>query len=57
MLKPEDLNREWVVNARALLVDGHDTAAATLAARWAHEAGIPVIGDLDVVYPERRRAD
>ncbi len=52
VLKPEDLNREWVVNARALLVDGHDTAAATLAARWAHEAGIPVIGDLDVVYPD-----
>jgi sugar/nucleoside kinase (ribokinase family) len=51
MLQPEDLNREWVVNARALHVDGHDTAAATLAARWAREAGIPVIGDLDDVYP------
>jgi sugar/nucleoside kinase (ribokinase family) len=51
VLKPEDLNREWVVNARALHVDGHDTAAATLAASWAHEAGIPVIGDLDDVYP------
>ncbi len=51
VLQPGDLNREWVVNARALHVDGHDTAAATLAAQWAHEAGIPVIGDLDELYP------
>jgi len=51
VLQPHDLDREWVVNARALLVDGHDTAAATLAARWAREAGIPVIADLDELYP------
>jgi sugar/nucleoside kinase (ribokinase family) len=50
-LQPGDLKREWVVNARALHVDGHDTAAAALAARWAREAGIPVIGDLDEPYP------
>jgi sulfofructose kinase len=50
-LQPEDLQREWVVNARALHVDGHDTAAATLAAKWAREAGIPVIADLDETYP------
>jgi len=51
VLQPGDLKREWVVQARALHVDGHDTAAATLAARWAREAGIPVIGDLDEPYP------
>lgn len=51
VLRPEELQREWVVNARALLVDGHDTEAATLAARWAHEAGVPVVADLDDVYP------
>jgi len=50
-LQPEDLNREWVVNARALHIDGHDTGAATLAASWARAAGIPIIGDLDDVYP------
>ena len=51
-LKPEELRREWVVNARALHVDGHDTAAATLAASWAREAGIPVVADLDdTTYP------
>jgi sulfofructose kinase len=51
VLQPNDLDREWIVNARALHVDGYDTAAATVAARWAHEAGIPVIGDLDELYP------
>ena len=50
-LKPEELKREWIVNARALHVDGHDTAAATLAASWAREAGIPVVADLDETYP------
>src|ERR1700679_970585 len=50
-LRPEELKREWIVNARALHVDGHDTAAATLAAGWARAAGIPVIADLDELYP------
>jgi len=50
MLLPADLDREWIVNARALHVDGHDTAAATLAATWARKAGIPVIADLDELY-------
>ncbi len=50
-LKPEELRREWMVNARVLHVDGHDTAAATLAASWAREAGIPVVADLDDTYP------
>jgi sulfofructose kinase len=51
ILQPEDLNRDWIVNARALHVDGYSTAAATLAASWAREAGIPVIADLDEPYP------
>jgi sugar/nucleoside kinase (ribokinase family) len=50
-LKPEELKREWIVNARLLHVDGHETAAATLAASWAREAGIPVTADLDEIYP------
>jgi sulfofructose kinase len=50
-LKPEELDRAWIVNARALHVDGYDTAAATLATSWAHDAGIPVIADLDEIYP------
>jgi sulfofructose kinase len=51
-LRPEDLDREWIVSAGALHVDGYDTAAATLAARWARSAGVPVIADLDELYPE-----
>ena len=51
MLQPEEMEREWVVRARALLVDGHDTAAATVAAQWAREAGVPVVADLDEAYP------
>lgn len=50
LLQPDDLRREWVVNARALHVDGYETAAATQAARWARAAGIPVIADLDELY-------
>lgn len=50
-LTPADLNRDWIVNARALLVDGYDTEAATVAAGWANEAGVPVVADLDELYP------
>jgi sulfofructose kinase len=50
-IDPGELKREWIVNARALHVDGFDTAAATLAATWAREAGVPVVADLDELYP------
>ena len=52
VLHPSDLQREWITNARALHVDGHDTAAAILAASWAREANVPVIADLDELYPD-----
>ena len=51
ILHPADLDREWITNARALHVDGYDTQAAILASTWAREAGIPVIADLDELYP------
>ncbi|MFY9854442.1 MAG: PfkB family carbohydrate kinase [Terracidiphilus sp.] len=51
ILQPADLDRPWIEMARALHVDGYDTAAATLAAGWARAAGIPVIADLDELYP------
>ena len=50
VLRPEELNRDWILTARALLVDGHDTAAAAQAARWAREAGVPVTADVDNLY-------
>jgi sulfofructose kinase len=50
-LRPEELRRDWIVNSRALHVDGHDTAAAAAAAGWARAAGVPVIADVDELYP------
>ncbi len=50
LLQPADLDREWIVRARALHVDGYETAAATQAAQWAREAGVPVVADLDETY-------
>jgi len=51
ILRPADLQQAWITNARALHVDGYDTAAATQAAVWARAAGVPVIADLDELYP------
>ena len=51
ILQPHDLKREWIINARALHIDGHDTDAATQSARWAREAGVTVVADVDEVYP------
>ena len=50
-LHPGDLQQGWFTDARALHVDGYDTAAATAAARWARAAGVPVVADLDELYP------
>jgi sulfofructose kinase len=50
-LQPSELRHDWIVEARALHLDGHDTAAATVAATWARSAGIPVVADLDELYP------
>jgi len=51
VLQPSDLRREWIESARVLHVDGHDTAAASLAASWARVANVPVVADLDDIYP------
>jgi sulfofructose kinase len=50
-MQPQDIEREWISSARALLVDGYHTMAAISAATWARESGIPVIADLDVLRP------
>jgi sulfofructose kinase len=49
-LLPEELCREWIVNARALHIDGHDTRAATKAAQWARGQQVPVFADIDNLY-------
>ena len=50
-LLPEEICREWIVRSKLLHVDGHDCAGAAAAARWAREASIPVVADLDNLYP------
>lgn len=50
-LHPEEIQQQWVIQAKLLHVDGHDCAGATQAARWARGAQIPVTADLDNRYP------
>jgi sugar/nucleoside kinase (ribokinase family) len=47
-----ELQKEWITSGRLLHVDGCDRAAALQAAKWAREAGIPVVIDIDEVYDE-----
>ena len=49
-LEADELREEWIREARVLLVDGYDTAAATRAAQWAREAGVATVADLDELY-------
>lgn len=49
-ITPAELVPEAVTTARILHLDGCDSAACAEAARWARQAGIPVIADLDTVY-------
>ncbi|MDE3181710.1 MAG: ribokinase [Acidobacteriota bacterium] len=49
-VRPDELDREAIASARALHLDGCDVDACLAAAQWAHEAGIPVVADLDTAY-------
>jgi sulfofructose kinase len=49
-LLPQEIRKEWVTRSKLLHVDGHDCAAAAAAARWARQAHIPVMADLDNLY-------
>src|SRR5215471_17607105 len=46
------LQREWITSARILHLDGCDAAAALQAAKWARDAGITVVIDIDEIYDE-----
>ena len=50
-LKAQRLKKNWILNSRVLLVDGHDTGAAAQATKWARGANIPVVADVDNIYP------
>jgi sulfofructose kinase len=48
-IAPEQVRREVVTSGRMLLVDCQDTLAATQAARYAREAAIPTVLDVETV--------
>lgn len=50
-MTPNTVSRAAVCSGRTLLVDCHDTAAATTAARYARQAGIPTVVDVEKVRP------
>ena len=47
-----ELRREWITSGRILHLDGCDRDASLQAARWAREAGMPVVIDIDEIYDE-----
>ena len=50
-MDPADVAKDALTSGRLLIVDCHQTAAAALAARYAREAGIPTIIDVEKVRP------
>lgn len=50
-MAPEDVVESAVCAGRMLLVDCHETAAAARAARYARQAGIPTVLDVEKVRP------
>jgi sugar/nucleoside kinase (ribokinase family) len=54
MYREGELRREDVCSGRILHLDGHDIRAALDSARWAREAGIPTVIDIDKAEPLTR---
>ncbi len=46
-MRPDELRRDHLTAGRVLLLDAYDVAATLLAARWAREAGITTVLDID----------
>ena len=49
--EPADMPRDAVTSGRLLLLDCYETAAATQAARYARELGVPTVLDVEKVRP------
>jgi sulfofructose kinase len=47
----DEVDGEAVTSGRVLHLDGHDVQASIAAARFARDAGIPVVLDIDNIYP------
>jgi len=50
-MEPSDVSQDAVTSGRLLIVDCHQTSASARAARYAREAGIPTIIDVERVRP------
>ena len=48
---PTMISREAITAGRMVVVDCHETAAAAQAARFAREAGVPTVSDIERVRP------
>ena len=48
---PSEVSKDAVTSGRVLIVDCHESAASAQAARYAREAGIPTIIDVEKVRP------
>ena len=51
MISPDEVDQAAVTSGRVLLLDGHNVAASIAAARYARDAGIPTVLDIDNIYP------
>jgi sugar/nucleoside kinase (ribokinase family) len=52
VMHPREVPRDIIGSAKVLLLDGHDAAAAVQAARFAGEAGMPVVMDAERISEE-----
>ncbi|HEX5734129.1 MAG TPA: PfkB family carbohydrate kinase [Blastocatellia bacterium] len=50
-IREDEVDERAVTAGRVLHIDGHDVAASIASARFARGAGIPVVLDIDNVYP------
>lgn len=50
MISESEVDKAAVTSGRVLLLDGHNLAASIAAARYAREAGIPTVLDIDNIY-------
>lgn len=51
-LTAEDIDREAVLRCKCLLLDAHHSAASIGAARWARDAGVPTVLDMERPHPD-----
>jgi sugar/nucleoside kinase (ribokinase family) len=51
----DEVDRAAVTSGRVLLLDCHNVAASIAAARYAREAGVPVVIDIDNIYPDAEK--